>query len=347
MRVSHFFVCLLQDGSMRNAVDLKIWLSVVLLAWIMLSLSGIGCDKKQETSPVGSSTASEPTPQAKKGTIGISLLTLSNPFFKEMGDAMKAEAEKNGMDVQIVSADLDPAKQRDQVKDFIVSKVSAIILTPADSKAVGTTIKDANDAGIPVFTADVASLAQVTVVSHIATDNYLGGKMAGQAMVDLLGGKGKVAIIDHPEVESGILRTRGFSEVIAQHPDIQIVADLPGHGARDQSFKVMQDILQAHPDVNAVFAINDPTALGAIAALEAAGKLDSVKVIGFDGQPEAKKAIRDGKLYADIVQYPAKIGVLSVDAVVKYLAGEKVDKQTLIPTGVYRKADADADPDIK
>jgi ribose transport system substrate-binding protein len=325
------------------------WIRFLLAAFFGSTILAVaGCD--QSSSSPSSSAQSTATSETKKssGTIGVSLLTLSNPFFKEMGDAMSAEATKHGMDVRVVSAELDSAKQRDQVKDFIVSKVSAIILTPADSKAIGTAIKEANDAGIPVFTADVASLAEgAKVISHIATDNYGGGKMAGQAAVDALNGKGTVAIIDHPEVESVLLRTKGFMEVISQHPEIKVVATLPGGGARDRSFKVAQDILQAHPDVNLIFAINDPSALGAVAALEAAGKLASVKVIGFDGQPEAKKAIRDGKIYADAIQFPQKIGAMSIDAVAKYLAGDKVEAESLIPTGLYKKAEADADPELK
>jgi ribose transport system substrate-binding protein len=140
-----------------------------------------------------------------------------------------------------------------------------------------------------------------------------------------------------------MLRIKGFEEVIAKHRGISIVAKLPGLGQRDRSFRAAQDILQAHPDVNLIFAVNDPTALGVVAALEGAGKLSQVKVIGFDGQPEAKAAIRDGKIYADAVQYPKRIGKLAVDQVTKYLAGENVEPATLIPTGLYRKADAEAE----
>ena len=257
---------------------------------------------------------------------------------------MKEAAEAKGYSVKIVSAEMDPARQRDQVRDFLTADVVAIILTPADSKAVGTSIRDANEKKVPVFTADIASLAaDAKVVSHVATDNYGGGKQAGEAAVEALNGTGKVAIIDHPEVESGMLRIKGFEEVIATHPGISVVAKLPGLGERDRSFRAAQDILQAHPDVNLIFAVNDPTALGVVAALEGAGKLSQVKVIGFDGQPEAKAAIRDGKIYADAVQYPKRIGTLAVDQVAKYLAGEKVEPATLIPTGLYRKADAEAE----
>jgi len=306
-----------------------------------------GCKPAEQEQETGKSPGKQASAKSKV-VIGVSLLTLANPFFKDMGDAMKAEGAKNNYEVVINAGEMDPAKQKDQVKDFIVKKVNAIILCPCDSKSVGTTIQEANKAGIPVFTADIACLDKtVKVVSHIATDNYAGGKIAAQAIVEALGGKGKIAIIDHPEVESGMLRTKGFKEVIAANPGIQIVAQLPGGGARDLSYKTAQDILEKNPQLDGIFAINDPSALGAIAAIEKAGRTGKIKVVGFDGQLEAKQAIKDGKMYGDSVQYPEKIGQLVIQAIHKYLAGEKVDSQTLIATGLYRKAEADKDPALK
>lgn len=293
-------------------------------------------------------TAAPPPTPTTKGTIGVSLLDLGNPFFKVMADSIEAEAKKNGYEVIITSGDKDAAKQKDQVKDFIVKKVSAIVLSPCDSRAVGTTIQEANQAGIPVFTADIACLDKgARVVSHVATDNYLGGKLAGQAMVDALGGKGKVAIIDFPEVESVLLRTKGFRETVAKSPGIQIVADLPGGAAADTANKVARDILEKHADLDGIFCINDPTAYGAIAAIEQSGRQGKVKIISFDGQPEAKQDIKAGKIVSEPVQYPEQIGAMTVRSIMKYLAGDKVDAQILIPPALYTKADADKDTTLK
>ncbi len=287
------------------------------------------------------------------GTIGVSLLTLNNPFFKEIADSITTEAAKKGYKVVAVSGDFDVARQQNQVKDFIVKKVSAIVLCPCDSKAIGPAIREANKAGIPVFTADIASLDPLAkVVSHIATDNLQGGRLAADAVFEALGGKGRVAILDHPEIESVLLRTKGFEERLAElnkKPDsqVQIVAKLPGGGDKAKSFKATQDLIQAHSDLNAIFAINDPSALGARAALESAGKADQIRIVGFDGQPEGKQAIKDGKLYADPIQFPDKIGAETVRAFFKYLDGEEVPKEVLIPTALYRKADAAKDPSLK
>ncbi|MFI5381705.1 MAG: substrate-binding domain-containing protein [Tepidisphaerales bacterium] len=289
-----------------------------------------------------------PTPTAGKPVIGVSLLTMTNPFFKDIADAMQAEAAKHGYEVIVTSGELDPARQKDQVKDFLVRKVNAIVLAPCDSKSIGTAIAEANKAGVPVFTADIACLAEgAKIVTHVATDNLEGGRVAGREMVSLLGGKGKIAIIDHPMVESGMLRTKGFDEEIAKAPGIKVVAKLPGQGARDKSFAVAQDILQGNPDLDAIFAINDPSALGVIAAIEKAGKADKVKVIGFDGQLEARQAVKEGKLHATVMQYPKQIGTMTIVAISKYMAGEKPVPQLLIPTGIYRQADAMKDVELK
>jgi len=300
---------------------------------------------------IASSTSS--AAEKRKPVIGVSVLTLTNPFFRELADGLKDEAKKKGMDVILTSGEFDVAKQKDQVANFIVKHVDAIVLCPCNSKSIGTSIASANKAGIPVFTADIASLSKDgKVVSHVATDNLGGGRLAAKAMIEALGGSGKVAILDFPEVESVILRTKGFEEVIAEHNQkgvgkIDIVAKLPGGGTKDKSFKPAEDVLQSHPDLNGIFAINDPSALGAVAALEKAGKGGQVKIIGFDGQPEGKQAIKDGKIYADPIQFPDKIGRQTAQAIAKYLEGEDVPAQVLIPTELYKKADAEKDPSLK
>lgn len=291
----------------------------------------------------------DPSQPKTKGTIGLSVLTLTNPFFKEIADKMAEEASKHGYTVAVVSGEFDPSRQQNQVKDFIVQKVAAIVLTPCDSKAIGPAIQEANAAGIPVFTADIACLAPgAKVVSHIATDNFGGGKEAAKAMIEALGEQGgRIAIIHHKPVESCILRVNGFREIIDQHPAIKIVAELPGGGVKDQGYKAAEDMLQAHPDLAGIFAINDPSALGARAAIEKAGKANQIKLIGFDGQPEGKQAIKEGKIYADPIQFPDRIGIETVRTIIKHFSGEAVPPQTLIPTALYRKADAEKDPSLK
>lgn len=299
-------------------------------------------------------TSDKPATSSVKGTIGVSLLTLQNPFFKVIGDNITAEAAKHGYDTLVVSADNDVARQSNQVKDFIVKKAAAIVLSPADSKAIVPVIQEANAAGIPVFTVDVpCNEPGVKIVTQVATDNFGGGKEAAQAMIEALKGQGgKIGVLDLKQVESCILRVKGFKEVLNAHnakaaQKIEIVSELDGGGAKDKGYKAAEDMLQAHPDLVGIFAINDPSALGARGALEKAGKAANVVIIGFDGQPEGKQAIKDGKIYADPIQFPDKMGVEVVRAFLRHSKGEALPPQMLIPTSLYRQADGKADTSLK
>ncbi|MBI1842586.1 MAG: substrate-binding domain-containing protein [Verrucomicrobia bacterium] len=300
------------------------------------------------------SGAARPAGASAQGSIGVSLLTLDNPFFKVIGDSITAEGKKRGYSAIVVSGDKDVAKQSNQIKDFIVKKVSAIVLSPCDSKAIIPVIQEANAAGIPVFTVDIpCNEPGVKIATQVATDNYGGGKEAGVAMIEALGETGgKVAILHFKQAESCLLRVKGFRETIDAHnatakAKIEMVTELESGGAKDMGYKAAEDSLQAHADLRGIFAINDPAALGARAALEKAGKTQQVMIVGFDGQPEGKQAIKDGKIYADPIQFPDKMGVQIVDAIVRHSKGESLPPQMLIPTMLYRKADALKDPELK
>jgi ribose transport system substrate-binding protein len=310
-------------------------------AFLMFTLAG--CAGRDSAPPVA------------QPTIGVSLLTLTNPFFKTIADTITEEAEKHGYRVIVVSGDFDVARQQHQIQDFLVLGVSAIVLCPCDSRAIGPAIREANRAGVPVFTADIACLAPGTNVEcHVATDNLTGGKQAGRAMIEALGEEGgKVVILDFKQAESCLLRVQGFKESIDAYNEgrttgrITIVAELPGDGQKDKGYKAAEDALQAHPDLAGIFAINDPSALGARAALEKAGKTDQVQIVGFDGQPDGKQAIRDGKIFADPVQYPERIGRETVQAIVRYYEGDRLPRDLLIPTGLYRQEDGRKDETLK
>lgn len=319
----------------------------LLLAWACALLSLAGCSKPSES-------PTTPSPGKGRGTIGVSLLTLDNPFFKVIGDNISAEGARRGYDAVVVSGDKDVAKQGNQIKDFIVKKVAAIVLSPCDSKAIIPVIQEANAAGIPVFTVDIpCNEPGVKIVTQVATDNYGGGKEAALALIEAMGeAGGKVAVLHFKQAESCLLRVKGFTEVVNAHnaagkPKVQVVTELESGGAKDQGYKAAEDALQAHPDLRGIFAINDPAALGARAALEKSGKAAQVVLVGFDGQPEGKQAIKDGKIYADPIQFPAKMGVQIVDAIVRHSKGETLPPQMLIPTSLYRRADAMKDPELK
>ena len=308
----------------------------------------------------GLSTGTPQQASRSRGTICVSLLALDNPFFKVIGDAIAAEAAKQGFQATVVSADKDVARQGNQIKDFIVKKAAAIVLSPCDSKSIVPVIREANAAGIPVFTVDIpCNEPGVVIATQVATDNEGGGREAGQAMIEALttdGGAagGKIAVLHFKQAESCQLRVKGFRAVIDAHnasapvaAKIEIVTELESNAAKDTGYKAMEDAMQAFPDLRGVFAINDPAALGARAALEKAGKTEQIVIVGFDGQPEGRQAIRDGKIYADPIQFPDKMGVQIVEAIQRWSRGETLPPQMLIPTSLYRKADAEKDPTLE
>ena len=308
-----------------------------------------GCGSEQE------STGIQQNVTTSKGTIAYSPLTLSNPFFKVIGDHIKAEARKHGYDTLMLDPNEDVKTQSDQIDDFISKQVSAIILVPCNRLSIGPAVQEANKAGIPVFTVDAQCAAEgVEIVSHVGTDNFQGGALAGEAMIEILGKTGgKVLILDHKTANSCVLRVQGFKKIDDAHnasnpaAKIEVVSELPSGANRTDSYKATADTLQAHEDLAAIFAINDPAALGAYTAVQEKSLENSIKIIGFDGQKEGKLAIKEGKIYADPIQFPDQMGVQIVQNIIAHLAGEEVEETVLIPTSLYKKADAEKDPELQ
>lgn len=287
-----------------------------------------------------------------KGTIGITVMSSENPFFNVLSQAAKEEAAKFGYASEILSGDNDPEKQDRQIKDFIAKKVSAIIIAPCNAQAIGASIKSANTAGIPVFMADTGctdSTAQT--VSTITTANFEGGRQAGFGMIEILGETGgKILILEFKVAESCLKRVAGFTEVINAYNEenpsktIDVVSQLESGARQDLSYQATTDAIQANPDLDAIFAINDPAGLGAYAAVEKAGLQDHIQIIAFDGMPEGKQAIKDGKFYADPIQFPDKIGQMTVQTMMRYFEGEEVEEVIKIDTYLYKQEDALNDP---
>lgn len=265
-----------------------------------------------------------PAATTKKYTVGVSLLTRTHTFYKLMEEALVDEAAKQGVTLVAVDANMDNATQLNQVQDFITQKVDAIILTPVDSAGIEAGIKLANDAKIPVFTMDTAAQGEGVVVSHVATDNYAGGVLAGEYAAEVLDGKGQVAIIGCAGIESIGQRTKGFQDAVKKFADIEIVTvtDCKCDGAVAAS--QTQDLLVTYPDLALVFGTGDPFALGALTSITAANK--QVYVIGLDGLPEGVAEVKKGGLFlADIAQDPDMIARSTLQNIVKYLNGETVE----------------------
>lgn len=264
-------------------------------------------------------------------TIGFAISTLDNPFFVDLKDGAEAKAAELGVSLRVVDAQDDPARQLAGIEDLIARQVDLILVNPTDSAAVVPAILAANRAGIPVITVD-RSADSGEVVAYIASDNILGGRMAGEFIAEVLGGKGKVVELEGiPGTNAARERGQGFGEAIGKYPDIEIVARQEAGFDRARGLNVMENILQAQPEIDAVFCHNDEMALGAIIAIQAAGRADEIKVVGFDATDDAVVAVNEGRMLATVAQQPRLIGALGVETALKVLQGETVDGFIPVP----------------
>lgn len=270
-----------------------------------------------------------------KDTIALVVSTLNNPFFVSLKDGAQKEADKLGYNLVVLDSQNNPAKELANVQDLTVRGAKLLLINPTDSDAVGNAVKMANQANIPVITLDrVAN--QGTVVSHIASDNVAGGKMAGDFIAEKLGDGAKVIELQGIAGASAAReRGEGFKQAVAAHK-FNVLASQPADFDRTKGLNVMQNLLTAHPDVQAVFAQNDEMALGALRALQTAGKND-VLVVGFDGTDDGVKAVEGGKLGATVAQMADQIGVIGVVTADKALKGETVPAQIPVDLKLVKK----------
>jgi ribose transport system substrate-binding protein len=281
--------------------------------------------------------------------IALVMKTANNPFFIEMQKGAEEAAKRLNVElvVQAAEREVDVEKQMQIVENLIQTHVAALCVTPSGSREIVPAIDKANRANIPVVIVDTRVDAKALaesggkVATFIGSDNYEGGKIAGEFLAKRLGGKGKVAVLEGiPGHETGDSRLRGFREALKATPGVEIVASQTANWERDQGFNVFQNILQSHPDVQAVFACSDLMALGAVEAIAAAKKTGQIAVVGFDATSEARDAINRGTMDASVAQSPAQMGALAVENALKLLKGEQVNAEFVVPIKLVTKENA-------
>jgi len=311
--------------------------ALVVLAAAAVSVSGLSCGRNK------SAGSGQPS-------VALVLKTLNNPFFIDMQKGAQDAAARLGVHliVQAAEREVDVEKQMQIIENLIQSKVAALCITPSGSKEVVPAIVKANRAGIPVVIVDTRvdgdTLANAggKVAAFIGSDNLDGGRLAGEYIVKKLGGKGKVAILEGiPGHETGESRLKGFHQVIAGSPGIEIVSSQTANWERDQGYNVFQNVLQSHPDVQALFACSDLMALGAVEAIAAAGKTGKVTIVGFDAFSEAREAVKKGLMDATIAQSPFDMGKFAVENASRVLKGEPIQEDTSIKIKLITKENAD------
>ncbi|MFZ8845112.1 ribose ABC transporter substrate-binding protein RbsB [Thermoflexus sp.] len=308
---------------------------VAVLVGLVLALAAGACAPATPAAP--SATATPAAAQPQEIVLGLSLSTLNNPFFVTLKEGAERAAAQYGVKLIAVDAQDDPAKEAANIEDLIQKKVSALLINPTDTKAVVPSIQKANQAGIPVFTVDRAAEGG-EIVSHIASDNVAGGQMAAEFLCKALNGKGKVVELEGiPGTSAARDRGKGFNDYLKEKcPGLEVVARQPADFNRAKGLQVFENILQAQPQIDGVFAHNDEMVLGAIQAAEAAGRTGII-FVGFDAIDDAVKAVKEGKLAATVAQQPAEMGRLAVEMAVKYLRGEKVEKFIPVPLSLVTK----------
>jgi len=297
----------------------KMQLGFILLAMMILaacSMEAPGSSSEEESGDGGEASGDY--------TIGFSVSTLNNPFFVTLNEGAEEKAAELGATLTVVDAQDNASKQASDIEDLIQQEVDLIMINPVDSEAVAAAVESANSANIPVITVD-RSAAGGEVVSHIASDNTAGGEMAAEHLTSIVGEGAAVAELEGvPGSSAARERGEGFNKIAAESLDV--VAKQTANFNRSEGLSVMENILQANPDIKGVFAHNDEMALGALEAIEASGK--DIAVVGFDATDDAVKAVEDGRLDGTIAQKPEMIGEMAVEAAVQSLEGEEVEAST-------------------
>lgn len=272
-------------------------------------------------------TLSNNSYSADKPQIALLMKTLSNEYFISMQQGAEETAKKMNVDLTIQVAEKEDSTEQlvGLVENMIAKKVDAIIVTPNDSIAFIPAFQKAEKAGIPIIDLDVRLDAEAAKkanlkFNYVGVDNFLGGYLAAKNLVQAIGGKGKIAMLEGiPGVDNGEQRKAGALKAFKESPEIEIVASQSANWETEQALNVTSNILTARPDINGIFAANDNMAIGAVTAVENAGLAGKVLVTGYDGIPLAIEYVKQGKMQNTIDQLPKKQVAVAIESALKQL----------------------------
>ncbi len=273
-------------------------------------------------------------PSEAKRRIAVVVSTLNNPWFVVLKDAAKGRAEALGYEVDVFDSQNSPAVEAGHFDTIIDGKYAAILFNPTDAEGSIASVKRAKDAGIPTFCMDREISANDVAISQILSDNFTGCVALGEYFVEKLGGKGTyVELLGLLGDNNTRNRSDGFHSVVDNHPELKMVAQQTADFDRTRAMEVMESILQAHPDIDAVFCGNDAMAMGAYRALATAGKDEQVMVFGFDGAKDVIDAIRAGDIVATGMQFPKTMAQVAAESADQYIQGKR-DFPQKVPVAV-------------
>jgi len=306
-----------------------------------------GCKKQDETTATGPGPAGPARKAAKGGegeaeggrAFGVTFQTMNNPFFVDLDEGLRSVIEPKDKLITL-DAQWDSLKQKNDISDLILKGCAGIFINPVNWEGIKGSLLEAQEKSIPVIIVDAPAKDADLALCTVASDNVEAGRLAAQALVEHCR-PARIVVLHYSVNKACIDRVAGFTEVIDQHPDMEIVDVQEGKGTSDEGRKVMRDLVARYPDINAAFPINDPSALGAISALDAAGRLGDVRVVSVDGSAEAIEAVKAGKLLSTSAQFPKEIGTTAAEALYKHLAGEEVDSDIKVRVELITAENAD------
>jgi ribose transport system substrate-binding protein len=279
-------------------------------------------------------------PETEGRLFGVSFQTMNNPFFVDLNEGLREVIEANGDRLVTLDAQWNSLKQKNDVSDLILQGAAAIFINPVNWEGVKGSLLQAKRDGIPVVIVDAPVKDEDLVLCQVASDNVEAGRLAAEALAEV-NPNAKVVILHLSVNKACIDRVAGFQQEIAKHPGIEVLDTQECQGTTEGGRPVMRDLIGRFPQIDAAFPINDPSALGAVSALESAGKLDQVTVVTVDGSQEGITAIKAGKLHSTSAQFPMEIGRVAAEKVYEHFEGKPVDKDIKIPVKLITADNAD------
>lgn len=275
-------------------------------------------------------------PVAKHKVFGVSYMTMNNPFYKIINNEILKVVEKNNDTLITLDPELDVDKQNEQIYKFIDQKVDGIFINPIDFEQIEPALQAAKRANIPVIIIDAPVSDESLVNCTIVSDNYDAGVQCAKDMMERLD-SANIVLLKHTTAKSAKERIEGFLSVIDNNEKYKVINEAECDGQLEIAMPKMQEIIKETPDIDVVMALNDPSALGALAALEKNNKND-VMVYGIDGTPEIKALIgRNQMIVGTVAQSPIKMGQIAVENMYNILNGKKIEKNIIIPISLINK----------
>jgi ribose transport system substrate-binding protein len=314
----------------------------LLLAGLLLPVL-TACDSKPDSNatPANSPTSGSPPSTAVQGRLfGVTFQTMNNPFFVDLNDGLKKAIEENGDRLVTLDAQFNSLKQKNDISDLLQQKPAAIFINPVNWEGVRGSLLEAKRRQIPVIVVDAPVSDPDLVLCQVASDNVEAGRLACEALARV-NPNAKVAILHLSVNKACIDRVDGFTTEMKKHPGMKLLDTQEGKGTAEAARPVMRDLLGRFPDLDAAFPINDPSALGAISAIESAGKSGKVTVVTVDGSREGAAAIKNRKLHSTSAQFPREIGRVSAGKAYEHLAGKLVEKDIKIAVKLINAENAD------